>query len=132
MRFMSVNASYAWSDLAGGADDACTFGFAHSDYSAAEVEECLEAGATMDLGNKVAQEQANRLVRQIGTISGPSAGVGSSGFSFNDGKPIKTRLNWLMAIGDRLNLWIRNSSGVIWTTGSSVTIVGDLWVKDSA
>ncbi len=130
VRFMSVNASYAWSDLGGGADDACTFGLAHSDYTAAEVEECLEAGASMDIGNKVAREQANRLVRQIGTITGSSGGVGSSGFSFNEGNPVKTRLNWLMSIGDRLHVWIRNSSGVVWTTGSSVTINGDLWVKD--
>ncbi len=129
LRFISLDCSYSWSNIGAIIDDAATFGVAHSDYTAAEVEECLEAATSMDIGDKVAQEQANRLVREIGTISG-FVGTAAAGASFNDGKKFKTRLNWLMAIGDTLNLWIRNSSGTVWTTGSSLTINGELWVKD--
>lgn len=129
-RLVSIDCAYSWSEIEATIDDGCTFGVAHSDYTAAEIEECLESFASMDLGDKVAQEQSNRLVREIGIISGPHSVVGG-GVSFNDGRRVKTRLNWKMVTGDQLGLWIRNASNVIWTTGSSVTIDGDLWLKDS-
>ena len=130
MRFMTLKASYAWSDIGAIIDDACEFGLAHSDYTATEIKECLEAGASMDLGNMTSREKANRLVRTIGTITG-FVGTAAAGAEFNDGKQFKTKLNWKMSIGDTLNLWIRNASGVVWTVGSTVVINGDLWVKDS-
>ncbi len=125
LRFISLNASYSWANKTA-SDDALTFGVAHSDYTAAEIEECLEAFESIDLGDKIAQEKANRLVREIGTISGQ----GDTAGAFNGGRKIKTRLNWLMAIGDNLQLFIRNASGAVYTTGSTVTVNGDLWVKD--
>ncbi len=130
LRFISVIASYSWSDIAAVIDDGLTFGFAHSDYTAAEIEECLEVAASIDLGDKIAQEQANRLVREIGTISQSGSVAANSGAMYNDGKPVKTRLNWLMSTGDQLGLWVRNASGVVYTTGSDLTVAGDLWVKD--
>ncbi len=129
LRFVSLNASYTWTNIGSGVDDGCTFGVAHSDYSAAEIEECLEQAASIDLGDKIAQEKGNRLVREIGTISAGGAGA-AGGQAFNDGKPTKTRLNWLMSAGDTLSLWIRNASGTVWTTGSGVAVSGDLWVRD--
>ncbi len=130
MRCMSLNGVWSLRDVAAATDDAYAFGVSHSDYSAAEIEECLEAAASIDLGDKVAQEQANRLVRQIGTF-GNVATVGG-GATLNDGKPVKTRLNWLLSIGDSLSLWTRNGSGTIYTTGTKIGFDGDLWVKDSA
>ena len=130
LRFMSVNASFVWSGKAE-IDDALTFGFAHSDYSSAEVEECLEAGAAINTGDKIAEEQSNRLVRTIGTIAGVSAAAAGSGAAFNNGNPVKVRLNWLMGIGDTLNIFIRNSSGVVYSAGGALTVNGDLWVKDA-
>ncbi len=131
LRVMSVVATYTWSNLGASDDDALEFGWAHSDYSAAEIEEALEASATMDAGDKIAQEQANRLVRLIGTISGALAGAQGGGQGFNDGKPMKTRLNWLLTPGDTMDIWVRNGSGTVYTTGSSLQVVGDFWVKDS-
>jgi len=127
-RLISVKASYSWSDKAT-IDDAATFGLAHSDYDAAEIEECLEASTSIDLGDKIAQERANRLVRTIGTITGDS-NVANQGNNFAGGRLVKTRLNWLMSIGDTLTLWIRNSSGNVYTTGSAITMAGDFWIKD--
>ncbi len=127
VRFISVKFAYALSG-AQVEDDSYEFGLAHSDYTAAEIEECLESQTAIDLGDKVAQERANRLVRVIGTFGSVRSAAGGS--MFNDGRPVKTKLNWLMAAGDNLQLWIRNGSAVIYTTGSTITITGDLWVKD--
>ncbi len=131
MRVMSVNLTYTISNIGASDDDAFEFGLAHSDYSAAEIEECLEASGSMDVGDKIAQEQANRLVRHIGTVSGALAGAQGGGANFNDGKPVKTKLNWLLAPGDSLVTWVRNGSTTIYTTGGFLETVGDLWVKDS-
>ncbi len=131
LRVMSVDCAYAISDLGAQIDDGFQFGWAHSDYTATEIEECLEATASMGVGNKVEQEKANRLVREIGLMS-PQGLVasGGGGFNFADGRRVKTRLNWLLAIGDTLNLWVRNASGVVYTTGASLIANGDVWLKD--
>ncbi len=130
LRFISLDCSYTWSDIAAVIDDACQFGVAHSDYDSSQIEECLEALGSIDLGDKLAQEKANRYVREIGTIAGAGAPAADSGAAFNDGRRKKVRLNWLMSTGDTLALWVRNGSGVVWTTGSRLVISGDLWVQD--
>ncbi len=124
-RAVSIIASYGMVDDTAG-EGPVAFGLAHSDYTAAEVEECLESFASIDLGDKVSQERANRLVREIGTMGLP----GTSGVMFNDGKPVKTKLNWLIAIGSQISLWIKNKSGTILTTGALVGVDGVLWIKD--
>ncbi len=129
IRFISLIGSWTWSDIQQITDDAMSFGVAHSDYTAAEIEECLEATGSMDLGDKVAGEQANRLVREIGTFNGLATAAGG-GIQFNDGKPVKTRLNWLMSAGDSLVVWVRNASTLVYVTGSEITFAGKLWVKD--
>ncbi len=128
-RVMSLNLTWGISDLGATADDGQEFGVAHSDYSAAEVEECLEAAASIDIGDKVAIEQANRLVRVIGQMTG-APGTGA-GLSYNEGLPVKTKLNWAIGIGDTLNVWVRNGSGTVYTTGATITATGDIWVKDN-
>ncbi len=131
MRFMSIKANWSILDLGSSTDDNFQFGVAHSDYTAAEIEECLEAQGAIDVGDKVAQEQSNRLVRSIGVLtqSGLTAALG--GIQFNDGRPVKTKLNWLMSIGDTLVVWVRNGSANVYTTNALITTIGDLWVKDS-
>lgn len=109
-----------------------TVGYAHSDYSVTEVKECLEAFAAIDQGDKIARERANRLVRTVGTFwrtGGVTGAVGSA--SLNDGKPVRTRLNWLINIGDSVNLFVFNESTGALTTGAFVNIQGDMWIKDS-
>ena len=129
-RAISFNCSYSWASKAE-IDDAASFGFAHSDYTDAEIEECLEAATAISQGDKVAQERANRLVRQIGTMAGVSS-IAAGGAQFNNGMKVKTRLNWLMGIGSTVQLWVRNSSGAVYTTGSTITINGELLLSDKA
>ncbi len=129
LRFISLNASWTWADLAQITDDAMAFGVCHSAYTAAQVEEALEAVGAIDLGDKLAQEKSNRLVREIGTFSSITTAIGGS-VGFADGEIVKTKLNWLMSAGDTLNVWVRNSSGVIYVTGSAIKCNGVLWVKD--
>ncbi len=116
-RVLSVESTYAMRGLAAG-DGPADYGVAHSDYTAAEIEECLEAANAWDEGDKVAQEQANRLVRQIGIFTEEETAL-------NDGQPIKTRLNWRLATGDTLQFWIRNR-GIQFTTGMEITGQGVL------
>ncbi len=104
-----------------------TVGYAHSDYSVGEIKECIEASAAIDVGNKVASEQANRLVRIVGTMDFDVAFRGD----LNDGKPVKTRLNWLIAIGQSVNAFVYNE-GTVAITGSTLKLTGNMYVKDSA
>ncbi len=128
LRVMSVDLTYNWSDVGAAIDDGMEFGLSHSDYTSAEIEECLEQSGSIDLGSKIAQEQANRLVRSVGVMSGNITAGG--GLTFNEGRRKKVKLNWRLSSGDTLNLWARNGSGAVWTTGSAIVVQGDLWVKD--
>ncbi len=128
VRFITADLSYSWSDMTP-ADDTLEFGLAHGDYSAAEIEECLEAQAAIDVGDKTEQERADRLVRSVGIITGVTVNA-IGGSQFNNGVPVKTKLNWLMGAGDQLQVWARNGSATVYTTGSSIVAIGNLWVKD--
>ncbi len=116
-RVLSVEATYGMEDLAAG-DGPISVGIAHSDYTAAEIEETLEAAGAWDEGNKVAQEQAKRLVREVGLLTEQET-------SLNEGQPVKTRLNWRIATGDTLTWWIRNRGDDL-TTGMEVVVQGVL------
>ncbi len=129
IRIVTADLAYSMADLGATADDGQEIGLAHSDYSAAEIEECLESSTSIDLGDKIAQERANRLVRTLGQLH-DSTGTGA-GLDFNNGQPLKVRLNWVLSAGDTLNIWVRNGSSVVYTTGASIVAIGNLWVKDS-
>jgi len=123
-RFMSLDGTWSLSDSAsiGDAQGPLAFGVAHSDYSAAEIEECLEAAGSMEIGDKIANEQANRLVRQIGVIT--ADGENGQPSNFNDGKPVKVKLNWGVAVGDFLDIWVYNLDIGNLTTGLILDFVG--------
>ncbi len=90
-------------------------GLAHGDYDAAEIEEWFEQTASIDRGNKIANEQASRLCRHVGTFSA----VGSDE-TLNDGKPITTKMNWAIREGQTVNVWAHNQAGTTLTTGAIV------------
>ncbi len=94
-------------------------GVAHSDYTATEIEEWFEQTASIDQGNKIANEQSDRLCRMVGTFSGVSTDE-----VLNDGKPIHTKLNWNVREGQTINTWAFNDSGGPLTTGCVITPMG--------
>jgi len=118
---LNVTGTYAW-DAPGAGSGPITFGIASGDYTDAQIEEAIEATGSIALAGKVAQEQANRLVRTIGTISEQRP-------VFNDGRPTKTRLNWKVAIGSQPVFWVYNQTGIALVTGSAVLPVGKALIK---
>ncbi len=109
------------------------FGVAHSDYSDAEIEEVIENTGSWDEGDLVNQEIAKRKVRQIGTFATDSVITSAGAIAdvpFNDGKPVKTKLNWILLQGQTLKIWAYNrSSGALSTTVPIITASGhvNLW-----
>ncbi len=91
------------------------FGVAHSDYSDAEIEAVLETTGSWNAGDKVAQEIGKRLVRVIGEFVGQQ-GTGTDDIRFNDGKPVKTKLNWMLETGQTLKMWAYNVSAAALST----------------
>ncbi len=95
------------------------FGIAHSDYSSPEIEEVIENTGSWDEGNKVAQEIAKRQVRIIGTMVN-QLDTGTDDVQWNDGRPVKTKLNWILNTGDTLDLWAYNLSTAALTTSAPI------------
>ncbi len=126
-RVTSLSLAFTWGGKAI-ADDTLEFGVAHGDYTAAEIEECLEASGSINAGTKDQQEKANRLVRSIGIVAGGVGDAASQGAPFNNGRPVKVKLNWTIQIGDTLSIWMRNGSAVVYTTGSVLAVIGKAWV----
>ncbi len=124
-RVVSIKAQWTLTAFTA-AEGPISVGYAHSDYTVTEIKEALDIAASIDQGDKIAQEKANRLVRRVGTFRS------EQGSDLNEGMPIKTRLNWLMTIGDSLVMWAQNESTSALTTGAFVNLMGDMWVKDSA
>ena len=81
-------------------------GVAHSDYSDTEIEEYIENAGAWEIGNMVQREVTQRRVRIVGQINTPGA-VGETA-GLNDGKPIKTKLGWLLQEDQSLRFWIYN------------------------
>ncbi len=99
------------------------FGLNHSDLSAAEIRECLDA-SPLGRGDIIANERARRPVRMAGSFPGLL-----STESVNDGVPIKTKINLLIQHDKSLNFWIENRDGSNLTTGTVVKVDGFLWVR---
>lgn len=115
-RCTSVVATYTMDGLTAG-EGPVIVGLAHGNYSLAEIEEWIEnsLGQVTGPNDLVEREVANRLIRQIGSFEGDGP--------LNDGKPIKTRLNWLVADGHRLLFWTYNQGSQL-TTGAQVRVTG--------
>ncbi len=122
-RLVSVDMIHSMVGLTAG-EGPITVGYAHGDYSVTEIKEWMEATAAISTGNKIAQEQSGRLIRRVGEFVGTNS-------SLNDGMSMKTKLNWLIAIGDVVNLFAYNNSSGALTTGAIQNASGTLWIKDS-
>ncbi len=111
----SAKVSIVWDD-ATDADGPLMVGFAHSDYTDAEIEEFIESIGEVDFGDKISAERSRRLIRLVGTLHAPESVR----------LPMKkTKLNWLLAEGDFIQLFVYNTGAVL-TTGSEMITMGQL------
>ncbi len=104
-------------------------GVAHPDYSDAEIEEWIELVTGWDEGDLISREKANRKIRRLGTFNPP---LSIAAESLNAGRPIKTRLNWILNQGTGLKFWTYNAGTVaIGTTDPDVHVSGhaNLWPR---
>ncbi len=104
-------------------------GVAHSDYSDAEIEAWIENSLSWDEGDLAAQEIANRKIRKIGMIPMVTSLASSP---LNDGKPIKTRLNWIVNQGQSLKFWAYNhGTAALATTDPDMHVDGhaNVWPR---
>ncbi len=121
--FMSLHTTVGTRGFTAG-EGPIVVGVAHSDYTAAEIEECLEAQAAWDSSDLVAREQARRKVRTIGTFP-----IVTANDVLNDGRQMKIKLGWMAELGMTLDFWIWNKSGATLTTGGIVTFDGRVYAS---
>ena len=129
-RISSLVATYALDQMTA-PDGPIEFGVAHSDYSDAEILEYIQAQATWDKGNLTQQEISKRMIRKIGVMAtGSMSATFASDHVHNNGRPVKTKLNWPLFTGDTLTLWAF-SRGAVDTTGAQLRVDGhaNLWAK---
>lgn len=121
----SIVANWSGKDFTAG-EGPIMVGVAHGDYSDAEIEAVIESTGSWNEGDKVAQEVSKRLVRRIGVLS-----LADGDPVLNDGKPMKTKLNWILNQGVFLKIWAYNMGSGALTTGGIVQAEGhaNLWPR---
>ena len=105
-------------------------GIAHDNYTDAEIEAWVENSDSWNVAQLVDQEVAGRKCRKVGIFEIPATAEEAA--VLNDGKPIKTKLNWMLESGQTLKLWAYNlGTQALATTQPNVDCQGhaNLWVK---
>ncbi len=125
----SVKATYALKNMTpGGTSGPLSFGVAHGDYTLSEITSWIELTSSWKEGNKVEQEIGARKIRRIGTFESPSGPTDTA--RFNDGRPVTTKINWMLITGQTLKFWVYNEgSGALATTDPSFHVNGhaNIW-----
>ncbi len=118
-RLIGFKGTVSIEDLTG-AEGPVVIGMADGDYTSTEIEECLEAVNSINLGDKIAREQANRLVRQFDTLD----------LTRSHTDEIWVKLNWLVSIGDQPKIYGYNADpDDPLTTGATVHLDGKVLVR---
>ncbi len=98
------------------------FGFAHSDLTVAEIAEALDAELT-DPDDIIAKERSRRPVRKAGVFNiGSEADIG-----YGDGLVQRQTIKMTIGNDHMMSLWIRNMSGAVMTTGSTLGQLGTIY-----
>ncbi len=130
----SVVATYTLSNLAEAANAGpIEVGVAHSDYTLAEIEAFLELASSWNETDLIDKEIQSRKIRRIGVFDSPAAATAGTGaYTLNDGRPMKTKLNWIMTNGQGLQFWFYNlGTAALATSDPNVNIRGhaNLWPR---
>ncbi len=110
----SMDVVCSLSDMTAG-DGPVLVGVAHSDYSAAEIEEWLEETSSWIKSNKIGMERARRKCRIIGSFESQTEALGA--MIMNDGKPVRVKLGFMLESGMTLQFWVYNLSSTSLATG---------------
>ncbi len=105
-------------------------GVAHSAYSATLIEEWIETTGSWNETDLPEQEIAQRKIRRVGIFDTPDAASDSA--VLNDGKAIKTKLNWILNQSQTLVVWAYNlGNAALATTSPQVQVEGhaNLWPR---
>lgn len=105
-------------------------GVAHSDYTLAEVEAWVELQSGWDEGNLASREISARYIRRIGQFDVPPAA--NQSVALNEGRQIKTKLNWVLLQAQGLNFFCYNTgTAAVATTDPNVHVQGhaNLWPR---
>ena len=82
-------------------------GVAHSDYTATEIDEWIANLGSWEESDKVGQEIGRRLIREVGLFEMPADITEIA--VLNDGKAIRTKCGWMLATGQTIAIWARNT-----------------------
>ncbi len=125
----SLIATHTLQNYTKGVDDGpIMVGVAHSDYTSAEIEEWVENIGSWNEGDLVNQEIAKRKIRRIGVFDSPDDAT--TAVVLNNGKPIRTKLGWILLQGQSLKQWAYNmGSSPLATSAPNYFIEGhvNLW-----
>ncbi len=109
-------------------DGPIVVGVSHSDYTAAEIEGFIENTGSWSEGDMITQREiGRRLIKIVGIFHNDTA---TTTEVLNDGRKLRTKLNWVLTTGDTLDLWAYNSgSSALDTTVAQLHINGhaNLW-----
>ncbi len=99
-------------------------GIAHGDYTDSEIEEWIEASNSIGSGNMLEKERARRKCRRVGMFAGRNIET------LNDGKPISTKLRFMLSTGQNLKFWAYNKSGAAYSvTVPVVRVSGPIFMR---
>ncbi len=95
---------------------------AHSDYTLAEIEAWIERSGSWSKSDLIADEVRKRLIRRIGTFNT----VTTSGSAvLNEGRMIRTKLNWSLITGQGLQFVAYNlGTAALSSSSPNVNIQG--------
>ncbi len=130
-RISSMRATWTLTNFTPIANTTVIVGVAHSDYSDAEVEGWLESAGSWDRGNTTAREVRSRMCRQVGSFKVGGGSTAADVHVLNDGRPISTKLNWLLTEGQTVKLWVFNGGAAPYATTAPVLEVqgkANLWI----
>ncbi len=127
----SIRAAWTLVNYTAATDDGpILVGIAHSDYSAAEIEDYLETTNSWNQSDLVKQEVAKRKIRRVGVFDSPADALAVA--RLQEGKMITTKCGWLMSSGQTLSVWAYNLGGsALATTVPRVNVNGhaNLWPR---
>ncbi len=81
-------------------------GYAHSDYTLAEIEEWIERSVSWSEANLIEREISQRKIKRIGMFRNPDT-PGQAAL-LNEGRMVKTKLGWVLNEGQTIALWYYN------------------------